>query len=369
MTVEFVILCAAVVSQAAPAPQAANAGLTWQADLATARRLARENNRLVLMHFGGTWCEPCRRLEQQVFSQPGFGRDLALRYEAVKVDPHQQPELAEKYGVRAVPTEVVTTARGQLVMKIESPTTVAGYSETMNRIADSVQPLAGALATNDAAPAGPRAVEQTEQNTVDRYADYYGRRQRATPPAANAVPAHAGQPASSQTALSSPPARSAGRSPSSKVDESRVPASNQGLATTAGQPTPSADPSRDMAQAEPQNPPFGLDKYCPVTLVDKRRWEPGNEKFGAIHRGRTYLFVSAEAQQAFLASPDRYSPVFAGNDPVLRVENGQEVPGKREHGAFYNNRIYLFTSEDTFQRFDRDPTRYTAEVPRQSLRR
>jgi YHS domain-containing protein len=80
------------------------------------------------------------------------------------------------------------------------------------------------------------------------------------------------------------------------------------------------------------------------------------------------LFTSEEAQKAFLGDPDRYSPVLAGNDPVMRLDHNRDVPGKREHGAFYNDRIYLFASEETFLRFDRDPARYTVES-RQAMRR
>lgn len=135
-------------------------------------------------------------------------------------------------------------------------------------------------------------------------------------------------------------------------------------------PVDSRQPVTQPAQTKVPagTPPLALDGYCPVTLVDKRQWQAGDKLWGAIHRGRTYLFTSEAAQKAFLADPDRYSPVLSGNDPVMRLEHHQDVPGKREHGAFYNDRIYLFASEETFQQFDRDPARYTVDT-RQAMRR
>jgi protein disulfide-isomerase len=118
----------------------------------------------------------------------------------------------------------------------------------------------------------------------------------------------------------------------------------------------------------PGNPPIALEGYCAVTLVEKRVWQAGDKKWGAIHRGHTYLFASEEGQKAFLENPDHYTPVLSGNDPVLRLDQNQDVAGKREHGAFYDDRIYLFASEETFQQFNRDPSRYTVDT-RQALRR
>lgn len=359
------LLASTVIAALTAGISPADEGLKWQTDLESAQRQARESGRLVLIHFGGPWCEPCQQLERHVFSQPGFGRDLAARYAAVKVDPRQHPELQEKYGVHAVPTDVVTTARGQLVMKVQSPATAAAYSETMNRIADSVQPTATqVVAASAAKDSGTAPV--TPHGQLDRYAEYYNRR-KPVPPPSDAAPAaaKADEPRGNVAAAPSP-----------------APTTTANAAAYASKPAPrelhddlarlrqgtDAKANTEKPQANGP-PPIALDGYCAVTLVDKRRWLTGDKRWGAIHRGRTYLFANQEAQKAFLAAPDRYTPVFAGNDPVMRVDYHREVPGKREHGAFYNNRVYLFTSEDTYRRFDRDPARYTFEALRQAQRR
>ncbi|MGH7135565.1 MAG: thioredoxin family protein [Pirellulales bacterium] len=364
------LLVGAVLLTVATEVTSGSEGLSWQTDLEAAQRTARESGRLVLLHFGGPWCEPCRRLEQQVFSQPGFGRDLAARYVAVKVDPRQQPKLAEKYGVHAVPTDVVTTARGQLVMKVESPDNAAAYSATLNRIADNVLPAANPVAATSP-PRDSASAVTPSRGQLDRYADYYNRRKPLSPsrdPGASAASDRSSQPSVQNPAPATVATAAYGPNRTSgdhKGELAGQQPSPSGHCYLGHYPNGAAEDTPPVAA----HPPFALDRYCAVTLVEKRRWEVGDERWGAIHRGRTYLFVSEDAQKAFLANPDRYSPVFAGNDPVMRVDFQQDVPGKREHGAFYNNRIYLFTSEDTFHRFDRDPARYTADATRQIQRR
>ena len=99
-----------------------------------------------------------------------------------------------------------------------------------------------------------------------------------------------------------------------------------------------------------------------MTLVSQKRWVQGDPRWGAVHRGRTYLFSSQEEQKRFLAEPDKFSPAISGNDPVLALDQRQIVAGARAHGIFYDNRIYLFSSEASLQQFNQNPKRYAAEV-------
>ena len=113
-----------------------------------------------------------------------------------------------------------------------------------------------------------------------------------------------------------------------------------------------------------QNPPLGLDGYCPVTLVERERWVKGDPKFGAHHQGRTYLFASAEAQAKFLQDQgyQKYAPALSGFDPVKYAERGELVDGKRVHGVFFHNQVFLFADEAGLQQFWADPERYATIV-------
>jgi protein disulfide-isomerase len=110
------------------------------------------------------------------------------------------------------------------------------------------------------------------------------------------------------------------------------------------------------------SPPVAFDGCCPVTLKTQNKWAPGSTAFGAIHRGRTYLFVGEQERQQFLADPDAYSPVFAGYDPVLLLEKQQSVPGSRKFGFRYGGAFYLFATKDSMDKFQASPQTYAASV-------
>ena len=73
---------------------------------------------------------------------------------------------------------------------------------------------------------------------------------------------------------------------------------------------------------------------------------------------RIYLFESDAAKQRFWDDPDRYAPILSGNDPVEFAEGRRLVAGSRRHGVFFRNQIYLFTSEESLDRFWNSPQRY-----------
>ncbi|MBX3424233.1 MAG: thioredoxin family protein [Pirellulales bacterium] len=156
-----------------------------------------------------------------------------------------------------------------------------------------------------------------------------------------------------------------------------------GYAAASAQPSTPAPgshfaPPPQVAAVAPQAPgqsqlpagaaPVGLDGYCPVTLRTAGKWVAGNAVVGMEHRGRTYLFVSDVERQQFAANPDAYSPVFAGQDPVELLDNGQEVVGTRRLGCHYAGQMYLFSSPASMQKFADNPAKYAAAV-RQAMSR
>ncbi len=123
----------------------------------------------------------------------------------------------------------------------------------------------------------------------------------------------------------------------------------------------------------PNGAPLAMEGYCCVTLVEHETWTKGDPKWGAVHRGRTYLFAGPEQQRRFLADFDRYAPALSGFDSVKYAEQGTLVDGKRAHGIFYRGQIFLFADEAALQTFWGAPKRFAtvvrAEQDRQAARR
>jgi YHS domain-containing protein len=115
-------------------------------------------------------------------------------------------------------------------------------------------------------------------------------------------------------------------------------------------------PLREIEQSKA--PPVAMEGFCPVTILEAGKWHKGNPRFGAVHRSRTYLFASQEAQQRFLADPDRYAPVLDGGDPVLFLETGKWFEGNHNIGVVMGQRTIFFVSPQTRARFEQSPQTY-----------
>lgn len=101
-----------------------------------------------------------------------------------------------------------------------------------------------------------------------------------------------------------------------------------------------------------------LDGYCSVTLWKSRKWEKGSEQFKGEYKGQTYYFTSAEAVREFTQDPERYVPRFLGCDAVIVWDTDRAVPGKTQFGAFYDDELYLFASDDNRKTFKANPDKY-----------
>lgn len=127
-------------------------------------------------------------------------------------------------------------------------------------------------------------------------------------------------------------------------------------------PTPQSALGRNVAGKSAATAPLGFDGYCPVTLKLQNKWVKGKVEHGIVHRDRLYLFVSDEARQQFYADADKFSPVFSGCDPVLMLEQQQEIPGSRQFGYRHKGSFYLFANRITMQKFAQNPDAYSQQV-------
>lgn len=115
----------------APAPQAppqSEAAAEWHADYDAAAKVAKAENKDLLVDFTGSdWCPPCMRLEQDVFSKPEFLASAKKDFVLVKLDfprgeeakkkvphPERNEELRDKFEVTGYPTVLLLDSSGEV---------------------------------------------------------------------------------------------------------------------------------------------------------------------------------------------------------------------------------------------------------------
>ncbi len=82
----------------------------------------------MLIDFSGSdWCGWCRKMDEEVFSQPKFVREASKKYVLVMIDSpsdksilskvarKQNQKLVEKYSVSGFPTVVIANPEGERV--------------------------------------------------------------------------------------------------------------------------------------------------------------------------------------------------------------------------------------------------------------
>lgn len=342
------------------------AGVPWRSDFREAQAEAQKTGKLVLAHFWTETCGPCRLLEQRVFTQPAVATAIESQYVPVKVNANEFPEIAKAYGVTRVPTDVVVAADGAHVNSFVSPGAPMEYVSHVTRLANAYRTQSGGAyaAAAAAAPAQPASYETMTDGRTP-YQEFAGAAQQL-------AGAAAGQNAAGRYAptAAAPPADRYASAPAAPVGNRyaditpEVPAVKP-QAPPAAQANPHATVAKsDAPQLPPGSPPLGFEGYCPVTMKQQWQWTKGDTRWGAIHNGRTYLFASADAQKAFLASPDEFSPVLSGSDPVSAVDERRSVPGVREFAVEYKGRFYMFSSEKSLETFWSNPSAYADGVRR-----
>ncbi len=129
---------------------------------------------------------------------------------------------------------------------------------------------------------------------------------------------------------------------------------------------PAAEKNADHSSSGKVQSEFCLQGKCPVALVLEGKWVDGDERWGIVHRDRTYLFSSEENYRRFQERPDHYSPVLAAYDPVAFHDTGNFVDGLEENGVFMekdeHQQIVLFATAANREKFQTSPQRYMRSV-------
>lgn len=134
--IRVLLAAAATVAVLAPAPlgfvpaaTAVEGGLNWNLNRGYAEMLAQAKGagrkHLLVVFTGKDWCPPCKQLEANVFSSPGFATLVAGKVELLMLDfPRATPRLpanlktAEQFNIEGFPTvALIDTATGKEVWR------------------------------------------------------------------------------------------------------------------------------------------------------------------------------------------------------------------------------------------------------------
>lgn len=140
-TAQLAVLLSLLVTRAAAAQS-----IEWVNDYQDGMRQARDTGRPVMIDFWASWCRPCIEMDRDVYPAPALGR-LARRFVFVRLNFDRETILARKYRVYGIPMMVFTDSAGHVLASHLGYATAERLVETMERIPESFEPVAGPLRT------------------------------------------------------------------------------------------------------------------------------------------------------------------------------------------------------------------------------
>ena len=376
----------------------------WHNDLESAKTVARESKRLVLVHFWTPSCVPCKALEANVFSQPGVASAIEQEFVPVKLNADENSATAQSFGITRVPTDVVITPDGQVIGKLVSPATPAAYVAEVRTLAakyavNTGQLYAGAIAGAPAPPQLNNAYSrlQVSPNTPP-----------IVPPTGSGSPNFATVPAATSPIWPAVNHGVPGAVPAIPVSQTITPqngtVSNYAMPPlAAASPQTINNPAAMTAQAsQPQSPitPIGVPTAPPVQQPTAQSAAnpyfaagagvgaaaamggmPPNSPLPATLSAAAPAYGAPAAPGALAASPaapaapagpvppgavpdPRLLPAgapplaFEGYCPVSMRNKWQWVPGNPQYGVVHMGRTYWFAGAEEQKQFWTDPNRY-----------
>ena len=118
------------------------------------------------------------------------------------------------------------------------------------------------------------------------------------------------------------------------------------------------NPPAGSGQRTGEQAPLALKGYCPVSILEMRKWVKGDPAYRVVYDGHAYLFANEQGKKMFEANPAKYVPALGGDCVVALVKMGKRVPGDIRYSAVHDGRLFLFAGADAKKMFLADPATY-----------
>lgn len=108
--------------------------IRWVQSVDQALRLARSQQRPVLIHFFGDNCPPCKMLDKKAFRDTSLIQAMNTELIAVRVNADEDRDVASRYRVSRWPTDVYLYPNGDEIYRNISSQDPVAYAKTIERV-------------------------------------------------------------------------------------------------------------------------------------------------------------------------------------------------------------------------------------------
>ena len=288
--------------------------IPWGDNLRQAQELSRQTGKPVLLHFFSDTCPPCKMMEKSTFPNPTIANTIQNSFIPVKLNVRNYPREAQMFNVQGVPMDIVLSPDGQQVQVAVGGQDPGRYSQFLATAQASIAKF------NPVQPQVPK-----------------------TPMPDLPVPPIPEPPAPNNPPIVKQPSIEAGGA--CPINE--TPSFNY-----------AAIPEEEKAMIE-------FEGYCPVELSQHSMWVRGDYNNRLQFEGRLYLFAGKAQMDEFNRNPEKYAPAYQGIDIVVWRERGEKIHGVRNYGAWAMGRVFLFSSEESLVKFEKNARYYITPNSRQ----
>lgn len=96
----------------------ADVKLKWQTSLKTAQKAAIDDNKLLLVVFGASWCTFCHKLERETLADKKIVALVEREFVPVHLDFDRDSRIAKLLDVEQLPATVVLTPQADLLLHL-----------------------------------------------------------------------------------------------------------------------------------------------------------------------------------------------------------------------------------------------------------